>query len=107
MKFNKVGFAISVEINDDYLVRANVLHVGKYNEDNYEVRLELRRKDIGKWDCMGEEVCKIVSPRQEVNTNVEKLITKMNDEGFFKRYIDRYEFEIKCFEIGYEVEKDV
>lgn len=107
MEVTKIGYAISIDINKDYIVRANILHTGELKDNTYEITLELRRKDIGKWDCMGDEVYHLESNKKKINTNTIALINRLNEKNFFKYYIDRYEFELKCFETGFEVEKDV
>lgn len=98
LRFTKIGFAIEKEIDRNYTVRAHILKIGGRESNTYDVTLELRRSDIGKWDMLDEEHYSITS--ENINMCVCEFIMDKFDNGFFKRFIDRYEYDLKCFDKG-------
>lgn len=97
-KYYKIGFCIEVSLHcRDYIVRANILKQHKESND-YQVTLELRRHDIGKWDMLDEKHYHITA--DNINMAVYDLIMDKFKNGFFARFIDRYEYELCCFDRG-------
>lgn len=94
-RYDKLGYAIAVQLKDGYSVRANIL---REKENTYYVTFELGHCEIAKWDCLDGQLYTIQS--ENINTDVCKLIEEKRDGGFFDRFIERYEYELKCFEIG-------
>lgn len=102
--YTKLGMSITVNLHyNGYIVRANQLKTGGRESNTYDITLELRRKDISKWDMMDEEIFHITSENSNLDT--AKLILDKFAEGYFKRFIDRYEYELACTDRGVELEE--
>lgn len=103
-KFIKKGFSIEIELNNtDYIVRANILKLGDKESNEYDVTLELRRSDIGKWDMLDEEHYKIESDTYDTNMDVYNLVMDKLNSGFFDKFINRYEDELEYSSVGFDV----
>lgn len=98
-RFEKHGFTISISIDKDYIVIANILLIDKESK-GYEVTLSLKRNDIGRIDTLDEEHYPILS--DNVNTDVCNFIVDKYNKGFFTKYINRYESEIHYLEKLYD-----
>lgn len=100
LKFVKRGFVIEVDLHyKDYLVRANILKVGGKESNTYDVTLEIRRQDIDNWVRIDHQEHYYIQ-NDNVNMAVYELIMDKFAEGFFKRHIDRYEYEELCMGKG-------
>lgn len=105
--YKRLGMAIEIDLHyKGYVVRANQRLVGA---GTYVVTLELRRKDIGKWsslnwDTLSEEVFHIKS--KNIGRDTANFVWDKFAEGYFKPFIDRYEYEIECIEAGIAMDEN-
>lgn len=100
-KFEKIGYGIEVNLPGlDYIVRANILRIDAEN-NTYNISLELRRVDIGKWDMLDQKHYSITS--DNINMAVYEFIMNKFINGFFEKFITNYEYELVCFERGNEL----
>lgn len=98
-KFTKTGFSIEIDLHyKDYLVRANILKIGNKESNTYDISLELRCSDVGRWDMLDEEHYSLTS--ENINLDTYNFIMDKFANGFFKQFIDRYEYELECFDVG-------
>lgn len=101
-RFKKTGFGIEMSLpKTDYLVRANILKIGDKESHTYDITLELRTSDIGKWDMLDEERFSITS--ENINIDTCNFIMDKFSNGYFDRFINRYEYEMNCFDRGNEL----
>lgn len=102
LMYIKRGTVIEVNLHyKNYLVRANILKSGGKESNTYDVMLELSRTDIGKWDTLDEEHILLTS--DNINLSVYSMIMDKFADGYFKHYIDRYEYELDCIDRGIEL----
>lgn len=98
---NEANTVISVPINDSYKIYA--LPLWDKSEKLYHTRLYLVRKDIGNLvPIMEHENIEIKSDIKTVKIDLARYISNLNSKGSFKDYIQRYEYEQKCFDRGNE-----
>ncbi len=71
----------------------------------YLVDIMLKDDTIDLWDlCQkAENVPFTDSKRDTINRDMAAYITGRLTEGFFQYYIDRYEYEQRCFDRGHEM----
>ena len=108
------GNTLTIELSDfgykDYFVEC-AYHFNKYqkkyslsmwlNRNDMEDRMRLSSKKVdtqyisGDRDTIVENICRVV----------HQASTVPNDDGerYFDRFVERYEYELKCFEIGNEL----
>lgn len=98
---NMANLTISVNLQNDY----SVIAMADWNKKNknYNVTFYLKRDDINILDLMEkQENVEFNSNLKSIKTDVAKYITNLLTDGFFKYYIERYEYEQKCFDKGNE-----
>jgi hypothetical protein len=77
----------------------NTTSTGKIN-----ISLFLKEQSIGDLRFMDSQ--EITSERNEIKTNVARIVGAMIDTGEIDDYISKYEYELKCFETGYEIDRN-
>ncbi len=99
MKYIKQGFAISVPVNEDYTVRANILKTDTDKPNIYDFTLEISQNSIGQYHSVaGDEVYRMES--DSINRDVADYILRIYQEGFFSTAIKKYEYLISFIEFG-------
>lgn len=90
---------ISININNDY----SVVAVWSYDstDNHYDTTLFLKEKTIDKLDLIKDDLI-FYATRKTINSAILKQVATYLDENFFEYYIQRYEYDLKCCEIGDE-----
>ena len=106
-KFNNSNDVIMIDLHNGYTVIA----VTGFDTENrvYTTTLFLKDNTIDTWKLI-EKANKLVfnANNNTINSAILKQISTFLDEGFFDSYIQRYEYEMKCFDKGnsiYEKER--
>ena len=93
---------ITIDLHNDYTVIA--IKSWNPDEQKYIVEFRITEKSIDKWDLIQEmESVEFNVNYKTINKAILKHVANLLSEGFFDYYIDRYEYEIKCFDIGNEI----
>ena len=93
---------ITIDLHNDYTVIA----IKSWNPDEhkYIVQLMLKENTVGKWDLIEKaESLEFNVGHKIINSAILKHVATLLSEGFFDYYIKRYEYELKCFDIGNEI----
>ena len=100
LKYIKVADSvISIDLGNHYTVI--VLKTWNIEKQNYTIQLMLKENSVDKWDLIEEaETIEINTNHKFINSAILKQIDLYLSEGFFDKYIDRYEYELKCFDRG-------
>lgn len=94
--------SIEVDLQNNYKIIA--LASWNHKEKKYYVTLMIHEQSVDNWSFI--EKSKSISLESDVKSikrDMSSLITKLFSEGFFKEYIERYEYELKCFDCGNEL----
>lgn len=90
---------IEVDLQNDYKVIT--LARWNYKEKKYYVTLMIHEQSVDNWSLIEKaERIPITSDIRSVKKDMATLVTNLLTEGFFKEYIERYEYELKCFDRG-------
>ncbi len=93
---------LSIDLHNGYSVI--VIKTWHKNERYYSIELFLKENTISKWDLIDDiSEIRISSNYKYINSAILKKIAVLLKEGFFNHYINRYEYEMNCFEIGNEI----
>ena len=98
---------LTIDLHNDYTVIA----IKSWNQDEkkYTVQLMLKEKTVDKWDLIEKaESIEFNVDYKIINKAILKYIATLLSDGFFDYYIQRYEYEMKCFDKGnsiYEKER--
>lgn len=93
---------LTIDLHNDYTVIA----IKSWNPDNqkYTVQLMLKENTVDKWDLIEKaEFIEFDVDYKIINKAILKQVATLLSEGFFDYYIDRYKYELKCFNIGNEI----
>ena len=91
--------SIEFDLEKDYKVKAEYI----FNKDSgkYLVSFYLRQVNVGMWDQIHKATDIVFDSTYEtIKTDIAKYFTKLLIEGFFQYYIDRYVYQMKCFDKG-------
>ena len=101
-KFNNSNDVIIIDLHNGYTVIA----ITGFNAENrvYTTTLFLKENTIDRWELieMADKI-EFRANQNTINSAVLKQVSTFLEEGFFAYYIQRYEYELKCFDIGNEI----
>ena len=93
---------LTIDLHNDYTVIA--IKSWNPDEQKYDVEFRITEKSIDKWDLIQEmESVEFNVDYKIINKAILKHIATLLSDGFFDYYIDRYEYELKCFDRGNEL----
>lgn len=101
-KFNNSNDVIIIDLHNGYTVIA----IKSWNQDEkkYTVQLMLKDNTVDKWDLIEKaESLEFNVDYKIINKAILKHVATLLSDGFFDYYIQRYEYELKCFDIGNEI----
>ena len=90
---------LTIDLHNDYTVIA----IKSWNPDEhkYIVQLMLKENTVDKWDLIEKaESIEFNVDYKIINKTILKHVATLLSDRFFDYYIDRYEYELKCFDIG-------
>ena len=106
-KFNNSNEVITIDLHNGYTVIA----VTGFDVENrvYTTTLFLKENTIDTWKLIeNAENLEFHANHNAINSAILKQVSTFLQEGFFNYYIQRYEYEMKCFDKGnsiYEKER--
>ena len=93
---------LTIDLHNDYTVIA--IKSWNPDEQKYYVQLMLKEKTVDKWDLIEKaESLEFNVDYKIINKAILKHVATLLSDGFFDYYIDRYEYELKCLDIGNEI----
>lgn len=103
LKYEKIGdSAISIDLHNGYTVVA--LASFNYEESTYSTTLYLKDNVVDVLDKIdGLEPFAFNANYKTVNSVMLKYVSSLLSEGLLKKYIDRYEYMVKCFDKGNDI----
>lgn len=100
---NIANVTIEIDLNNGYSV---LVMARRNNEENtYSVTLYLKNNkyNINHFDLIEDyQNIKFNSNNKAIKADITSAVAKLLDEGFFDKYIRRFVYEQKCFELGNE-----
>lgn len=102
LRYEIIGnIALNIDLHNGYSVMA----IAKWDRDTekYITTLYLKNNkfNINHFDLIEDfENFELDSDIKTVKTDITAIVTELLSDGFFNKYIKRYEYEQKCFEIG-------
>ena len=90
---------LTIDLHNNYTVIA----IKSWNPDKhkYTVELRLKKNSVDKWDLIEKaESLEFNVDYKIINKAILKHVATLLSDGFFDYYIDRYEYELKCFDRG-------
>lgn len=102
-KYKNMDDVITIDLHNNYTI---IALIGKDKTGNYDVELRIKESTVEKWDLVEKaEHIAFDANSKNIYSSILKKVSTYLDEGFFDYYINRYEYELKCFSIGNEIEE--
>ena len=101
-KFNNSNDVITIDLHNGYTVIA----VTGFNVETktYITTLFLKENTVDTWKLIeNAENLEFHANDKTINSAILKKVSTFLEEGFFDYYIRRYEYELKCFDIGIDL----
>ena len=98
-KFNNSNEVITINLHNGY----SVIAVTGFDTENgvYATTLFLKDNTIDTWKLVeNAENLEFHANHNAINSAILKQVSTFLQEGFFDYYIQRYEYEMKCFDKG-------
>lgn len=93
---------LTIDLHNNYTIIA--IKIWNSEKKNYTVELRIKENTIEKWDLIDEGgTLEFNVDYKIINKAILKQVSLLLSEGFFDHYIDRYDYELRCFDIGNEV----
>jgi hypothetical protein len=106
LKYNKymgLDNVITIDLHNNY---TTIAIIGKDTKGVYDVQLMLKENTVSKWDIIEKaEHITFNATDKTIHSAILKKVSEYLHEGFFDYYIDRYNYELMCFDIGNEIEE--
>ena len=93
---------LTIDLHNGYTVIA----IKSWNPDEhkYYVQLMFKENTVNKWDLIEKaESIEFNVDYKIINKAILKNVATLLSDGFFDYCIQRYEYELKCFDIGNEI----
>lgn len=101
-RYKGLNNIITIDLHNGFSVIA--ISSLNYDTGNYEVELHLKDNQISDWKLIEEaEKLEFKTDSKRVNSAILKQVATFLNDGFFNKYIERYEYETKCFDKGNEL----
>lgn len=106
-KYKELDNILTIDLHNDYTV---IVITNKNIETNkYNSTLFLKENTIDDWKLIQNTNIEFDGNVRNVNSAILKHVATLLSDGFFDYYINRYEYELKCFDIGNSIieERDI
>lgn len=102
-KYKGIDSIITIDLYNNY---TTIAIISKTENNNYNIQLMLKENTVDKWNLIEKaEHIIIHSDEKHIYSAILKTVGTYLQEGFFDYYIERYEYELNCFEVGNEIEE--
>lgn len=102
-KYKNMDNIITIDLHNDYTILSLI---SRDESGNYDVELRIKENTVDKWDLIEKAEHIIFNANtRNIYSAILKTVDTYLHEGFFNYYISRYEYELKCFDTGNEIEE--
>ena len=96
---------VEVDLGNGYKVTAIASWDKK--EEKYYVTLTIRENTTYNWRLIEDaERIPCGSNHKTIKKDMAMYVNGLNNMNYFKKYIEKYEYELRCFEIGNQLLED-
>ena len=96
--YNGCKDIITIDLHNDYTVIA----IKSWNPDDntYTVEFHLKEKTTSMWQLINDATTTFNADHKSINSAILKHVATLFTDGFYDYFIERYEYDLKCFDIG-------
>lgn len=96
-KYRNSNEIITIDLHNGYTVIA----ISTHENGSYITTLFLKENTIDTWKLIeNAENLEFHANQNTINSAILKQVSTFLQDGFFDYYIQRYEYETKCFDVG-------
>lgn len=100
-KYRGMDNIIAIDLHNGY---TTIAIIGKAENNTYDVQLMLKENTVDTWTLIEKaEHIIIHSDENRIYSAILKTVGTYLQDGFFDYYINRYEYELKCFDLGNDI----
>ena len=105
LKYDNAGINIDIDLKNGYTVRAT--YDFNYKERLFNANLYIKNNQIDTYDLMERfENIKIKSRKNTIKGLLAELVEQNYKNGNFDYYIERYQYQQHCFNVGNNIEEN-
>ena len=97
--YNGCKDIITIDLHNDYTVIA----IKSWNPENFRVEFHLKEKTTDMWQLIQDATTVFHADNRTINSAILKHVATRFADGFYDYFIERYEYDLKCFDIGNNV----
>ena len=96
--YNGCKDIIVIDLHNDYTIIA----IKSYSTDNhaYTVEFHLKEKTTDMWQLIQDATTTFNTDYKSINSAILKHVATLFADGFYDYFTERYEYDLKCFDIG-------
>ena len=94
--YNGCKDIITIDLHNDYTVIA----IKSWNPENFSVEFHLKEKTTDMWQLIQDATTVFHADNRTINSAILKHVATRFADGFYDYFIERYEYDLKCFDIG-------
>lgn len=102
-RYKNMNNIITIDLHNDYSV---IAFIRRDDEETYSVELKLKENSVNKWESIEDGDLIFEATPRTIHSAILKTVDKLLHDGFFDYYIERYEYGLKCFDIGNSIEEE-
>ena len=98
--YNGCKDILTIDLHNDYTIIA----IKSYNPDDhtYTVEFHIKERHIDVWNLIHEAHTTFNTDHKTINSAILKHVATLFSDGFYDYFIERYEYDLKCAQIGNE-----
>ena len=97
--YNGCKDIIAIDLHNDYTIIA----IKSWNSENFSVEFHLKEKTTDMWQLIQDATTVFHADNRTINSAILKHVSTLFADGFYDYFIERYEYDLKCFDIGNNV----
>ena len=97
--YNGCKDIIAIDLHNDYTVIA----IKSWNPEHFSVEFHLKEKTTDMWQLIQDATTVFHADNRTINSAILKHLATRFADGFYHYFIERYEYDLKCFDIGNDV----
>ena len=94
--YNGCKDIIAIDLHNNYTVIAIKL----WNPENFSVEFHLKEKTTDMWQLIQDDTTVFHADNRTINSAILKHVATRFADGFYDYFIERYEYDLKCFDVG-------
>ena len=96
--YNGCKDIIAIDLHNDYTIIA--IKSYNVNDHTYTVEFHLKEKHTDMWELIHDATITFDTDYKSINREILKHVATLFADGFYDYFTERYEYDLKCFDIG-------